>query len=104
MRLKFIVFFVLGITIISLADGSSVSVTPRNLNASTDGSRVSVTPRRLSASTDGISGSITRDAMIARIRPASHGSKVTVNKNKNLDIVNKSKIEDSTVGMSIHAK
>ena len=88
MRLKLIGLLILGAIVASMADGSSVSVTPR----------------KLSASTDRVSGSITRDEIIARIRPASQGSKVTANKNRNLGIINKSKIKKSTVGMSIRAR
>ncbi len=88
MRLKLIGLLLLGAVVASVADGSSINITPR----------------KLSASTDGVSGSITRDRIIARIRPASRGSKVTANKNRNLAIIDKSKIKKSTVGMSVNAR
>jgi len=70
-----------------------------------DGSSISITPREIRASTDQISASIRRDRIEARIGRNSHGgSKVKVNKNRNLGIVNKSKINASTVGMSIQAE
>ncbi len=73
--------------------------------AMADGSSVSITPRELRATTDNASAVVRRDRIEARIhQPSRGGSKVTANKNTNLGLVNKSKVEDSTVGISISAK
>jgi predicted RNA-binding protein (virulence factor B family) len=88
MKLPFISLWILGSTML-MADGSSVSISSKELRAATDNA----------------SAVVRRDRLEARIyQPSRGGSKVSANKNKNLNVVHKSKIDNSTVGMSISAK
>jgi len=73
--------------------------------AMADGSSVSVTPHELRAQTDRASAVVRNDQVSARIhRPSQGRSKIEVNENTNLGIVNKSDVDGSTIGMSIRTQ
>ena len=80
--------FTLGSSL-AIADGSSVSVTPNELRAESNHASAVVRTQELSAKLH---------------RPSHGGSKVTANENTNLGIVNKSKVNKSTIGMKVHAE
>ena len=89
MKLMLATLLMMG-SVLAFADGSSVSVSPHELRASNGRATAVVSENRL--------------AVIAHRPPSHGGSKVQANKNKNLGIVNKSTIDNSTVGMSVSAR